>query len=234
MNVIRVIGGNTGVDAFQMNPNQGSDPVGRNIQDQIANAQKRMQELSENKELSLEEKMKKRQELRQQISDLQNQLRQHQIEQRKEEQQKKKSDLDDWTGSAAKYEKSEDGLLGARMQAMISADSSMRQVRVQGAVKTETEGKAGILESEIKRDGALGVDTEQKKEELAGLLVKAAGNDSVKVYLKDKKLAITLEDDIKVRADSSLTEKLAERIGKENVKVTFRTSGVFAGRRRRY
>lgn len=42
--------------------NMQMDSISRNLKNQIANAQKKLQELSSNQELSLEEKMKKRQE----------------------------------------------------------------------------------------------------------------------------------------------------------------------------
>lgn len=177
MNVNGINGNGTGVQAFQMKMNQSTDAVSKNLQNQIANAQKQMQELGENKEMSLEEKMKKRQEIQQQISDLQNQLRQHQIEQRKENQQKSGSSMDDMLGGnrqAAKAKKGGTGMSSASMQAIISADSSsMHQVKVQGAVKSEMEGKAGVLESEIKLDEARGGDTTKKREELAEVEAKA-------------------------------------------------------------
>lgn len=176
MNVNGINGNGTGVQAFQMKMNQGTDAVSKNLQNQIANAQKQMQELGENKEMSLEEKMKKRQEIQQQISNLQNQLRQHQIEQRKENQQKSGSSMDDMLGGnrqAAKAKKGGTGMSSASMQAIISADSSMHQVKVQGAVKSEMEGKAGVLESEIKLDEARGGDTTKKREELAEVEAKA-------------------------------------------------------------
>ena len=66
-----------------MNRKMATDSVSKNIQNQIANAQNQLQELSANENMSAEEKMKKRQEIQQQITDLNNQLRQHQIEQRK-------------------------------------------------------------------------------------------------------------------------------------------------------
>ncbi len=75
----------------QMGINQATDSYSRNIQNQIANAQKQLQELSSNKDMTQEEKMTKRQELQQQISDLNMQLRQHQTEQRREKQQKQSS-----------------------------------------------------------------------------------------------------------------------------------------------
>ena len=176
MNVNGINGNGTSVQAFQMRMNQGTDAVSKNIQNQIANAQKQMQELGENKEMSLEEKMKKRQEIQQQISDLQNQLRQHQIEQRKENQQKSGSSMDDMLGGSrqtSRKTKGGTGMSSASMQAIISADSSMHQVKVQGAVKSEMEGKAGVLESEIKLDEARGGDTTKKREELAEVEAKA-------------------------------------------------------------
>ena len=43
-----------------------TDSYSRSIQNQIANAQKQLQELSSNKNMTLEEKMAKRQEIQQQ------------------------------------------------------------------------------------------------------------------------------------------------------------------------
>ena len=148
---------------------QGTDSFTRNIQSQIANAQKQLQEISSNKELSIEEKMKKRQEIQQQISDLNSQLRQHQIEQRKEQQQSKGSSMDDMLGGKTKVRsKSQSaGLSQVSMRAMISADSSMKQADVAGSVATKMEGRAGVLKAEIKQDAALGGDTRRKEEELA-------------------------------------------------------------------
>lgn len=168
--------GNMGAGIMQMPMQQGNDSFSKNIQNQIANAQKQMQELGDNKEMSVEDKMKKRQEIQKQISDLQNQLRQHQMEQRMQNQQKKGSSMDDMLGGKSqtrKPSKGGSGMSSASMQAIISADSSMKQVKTQGAVKTEMEGKAGILKSEIKLDEARGNDVTKKKEELAEVESKA-------------------------------------------------------------
>ena len=174
------INGLNGVNNTQaggMNMMQANDSVSKNIQNQIANAQKQLQEISSNKEMSLEEKMKKRQEIQQQITDLNNQLRQHQIEQRKE-QQAKKSSMDDMLGgskkTAPKAGKQSTGLSQASMTAIISADSAMAQAQVQGSVATKMEGRAGVLESEIKLDSARGGNVEKKQEELAEVEQKAA------------------------------------------------------------
>ena len=175
-------GANTPVGG--MNMTKATDSVSKNIQNQIANAQKQLQELSANKDMSIEEKMKKRQEIQQQITDLNNQLRQHQIEQRKE-QQAKKSSMDDMLGgskkTAPKAGKQSTGLSQASMKAMISADSAMAQAQVQGSVATKMEGRAGVLESEIKLDAARGGNVEAKKEELAEVKQKAATAESAQM-----------------------------------------------------
>ena len=71
-----------------------TDSYTKNIQKQIADAQQRLQNLSANQDLSLEEKMKKRQEIQQEIANLNQQLRQHQIELRKEQQNNQEDSAD--------------------------------------------------------------------------------------------------------------------------------------------
>ncbi len=52
-------------------------------------------------------------------------------------------------------------------QSLISAGNTMKQIQLQQSVRKELKGKAGVLDSEIKRDEASGVDATVKKEELA-------------------------------------------------------------------
>ena len=167
-----------------MNMLQTNDSVSKNIQNQIANAQKTLQELSANKDMSVEEKMKKRQEIQQQITELNQQLRQHQIEQRKE-QQAKKSSMEDMLGgsrkTASKSGKQGTGLSQVSMKVMISADSAMAQAKVQGSVANKMDGRAGVLEAEIKLDMARGDDVTKKKEELAELQEKAVIVEAVQM-----------------------------------------------------
>ena len=152
----------------QMGMNRTADSYSRSIQKQIANAQKQLQELSSNENMTLEDKMKKRQEIQKQINDLNMELRQHQMEQRRAavggsaKQQAKGSSGNDMPGSTGNAGKTKAGsksagLSQASMTAMISADSSIKQAKVQGSVATKMEGRAGILRSEIKLDQARGV-----------------------------------------------------------------------------
>jgi len=187
-------GMNTQVGGIKMQ--MATDSVSKNIQNQIANAQKQLQELSDNKDMSIEEKMKKRQEIQQQITDLNNRLRQHQIEQRKEQQEKAAK-------SAAKREpvKKETksvGLSQESMKAMISADSAVSQAQVQGSVAARMEGRAGILTAEIKQDEASGKDVKAKKEELAevqkkGAAVEASQMNTLAVANKEMGVASKVE-----------------------------------------
>lgn len=166
---------------MQTQMTQGMDSYSKNIQNQIQTKQQELQKLSENEDMSLEDKMKKRQEIQQEISDLNMQLRQHQIEQRREQQQSKGQSCDDMLGGKQKAQKkSQNGhecnspkvslLSQASMTALISADSSIKQAKVQGSVATQMEGRANVLKAEIKQSGS----TEAKEAELADLEQKAA------------------------------------------------------------
>lgn len=182
MTVNGISGANNGMQAGSSGRITQMDSVSKNIQNQIANAQKKLQELSSNEELSIEDKMKKRQEIQQEINNLNQQLRQHQMEQRKEQQSKKSSSMDDMVaGTKNTSAKKGTGLSQASMQAMISADSSMKQAKVQGSMATQMEGKAGVLESEIKMDKCRGASTEKKEEELADLQAKAQAATAAQV-----------------------------------------------------
>lgn len=154
---------------------QADDPVGKNIKNQIAFAQKKLQELSSNKEMSAEDKMKKRQEIQQEITSLNQQLRQHQVEQRKAKQSKDLA-MDDMLGGVQRVVKpgqKKNGMSQANMQALISADASIQQAEIQGSVATQMEGKARVLKSEIKMDSGRGAGTGRKQEALADLEAKA-------------------------------------------------------------
>ena len=170
-----MVGTNTNMQAGRLGMNMQTDAVTKNIQKQIAIAQKQLQEISSNKDMAMEEKMKKRQEIQKKIADLNLQLRQHQIEQRKE-QQSKDTSMDNMLGEKQNTETTKsgnkvNGLSQASMQAMISADSSMKQAQVQGSVSTKMEGKAGVLKAEIKQDA--GRNTEAKEAELVEVEQKA-------------------------------------------------------------
>ena len=166
-----------GVQAGYSGMGMQTDSVSRNIQNQITSAQEKLQALNSNEDMTPEEKMKKKQEIQQEITSLNQQLRQHQIEQRRQ-QNSKTSSANESQGEnrrtgASKSGKRGNGLSKASMQAMISADTSMKQAQVQGNVATEMKGRAGVLKAEIKQDGSTGGNTERKEAELADVEQKA-------------------------------------------------------------
>lgn len=145
-----------------------NDSVSKGIQQQIANAQKRLQEISSDDTLSMEEKMKKRQEIQQEITNLNQQLRQHQMEMRKEQQAQQRA-AKQQSGGVNNAGGRDKGISSSSMQSILSADSSMKQAQVQGSQATKMQGRAGVLKTEIKLDAAKGGNTRQKEEELSKL-----------------------------------------------------------------
>lgn len=144
-----------------------NDSYSKSLKDQIANAKEQLQKLSENEDMTVEAKMEKRQEIQKQITSLEQQLRQHQIE-RQQKQRSGGDDMEEMLGAGpGKAEQKGSGMSKTSMQAIISADVSMKQARVQGSVATRLEGRGRILEGEISQDKARGINVEKKEEELA-------------------------------------------------------------------
>lgn len=172
MRINGISGTNTQVG--QMGISHASDSYSKNIKNQIAGAQEKLKELSSNNEMSLEEKMKKRQEIQKQIADLNNQLRQHEMEQMKQQRQEKRSSTEEIQGRngktrAGKSGKKGRGLSQASMKALISAGSAMDQAQSGQQISTQIEGQANVLKAEIKQDKQAGIDTQAKEKDLAGL-----------------------------------------------------------------
>lgn len=197
------------------------DSFSKGIQNQIADAQKKLQDLSSREDMSPEEKMKKRQEIQKQINDLDNQLRQHQIEQRKEGQQKKKTTAQnsDKKGSSGIRV----GFSQAGMEALLSADHAMDQAGVQKGVAADLEGKARVLKSEIKQDSGLGGDTSAKQEALAKL-EKSAENalaSQVQILGEAKKEVDEAEEEVSVNqlSEEQEEEKADQQVEKVNILV---------------
>ncbi len=217
------INGTSGVSAGMQTGQTGmaraTDPVGKDIQNQISRLQKQLQELSANTELSTEAKMKKRQDIQKQISDLNAQLRQHQIEMRKQEQEKKAS-FDDMLGGepqaqSAKTKSKGQGMPSqASMEAMISAGVAMDQAKVNSSVATKMEGRAGVLKAEIALDASRGGDTSAKEAELADAEQKAMEATSSQMSMLSKANE-TMEEASEKDTTEETKEKKAGEEGEE-------------------
>ncbi len=156
------------------------DTVSRNIENEIFGIQRKMQELTSNEEIPAEEKMKKRQELQQEMSRLNAELRRHQAEvsreQRKEamaseEKEAKGAEQTDGTNAAKSIDKGIEDV-GAELAlsgigAMLAADSSVQQAKSQGVVVGKIENGIAILKGEIQQDKLYGTNVERKEEILA-------------------------------------------------------------------
>lgn len=190
MTINGINGQNVGSKSFMMNI--GSDATGKNLQSQIVNAQKQMQELSTNKEMSPESKMEKRKEIQEQINELQNQLRQHQLEQRKENLQRSTSSMEDMLGGSrqnSQVSAGGTGMSSGNMQAILSADYARAQVKAQESARAQVKGEAKVLKAEIKQDGARGANVEKKQEQLAEIEARAQKLENVIVELSGDGLA---------------------------------------------
>lgn len=137
------------------------DSVSADLQKQIEKLQNDLREISSNQEMPVDTKMKKRQEIQKQISELEVQLRQHQIEAKREERQKKKdeSSFDDLMGTKSQEKQSSGqniGMSAGSMEAMISAGQSVKQANVGGSIAKKMEGRANVVEVEIQLDGGRG------------------------------------------------------------------------------
>lgn len=160
--------GNTGI-GVQAGMPQGNDAISKSIQSRIQSKEQEIQKLAENENLSSEEKMKKRQEIQKEINELNKQLRQHQMDMRRQQQQERPDSMDKMLGDNNSGV-SKDGMLSqASMKAMVSADSSMKQVRAQESTATKLEGDARNLKAEIRTDLQRGDSVEGKKEALQDL-----------------------------------------------------------------
>ena len=173
MQIGGVQGAGSAVPGSQPSVTGVEDATSKNIKRQISEVQKKIQELAQKQDMSLEEKMKKRQEYNQQIADLNAQLRQHEIEVRQERQQSKENSMEDMLGGKESRDAAQDkdtvSISTEGMEAMISAESSKKQSKVYGHVAKDLQTKMRNLSAEIDMDESRGVDTSAKVSALSDL-----------------------------------------------------------------
>ena len=150
---------------------QSDDPVIKNAQSQIEALQKQLQQLAKNEDMDAETKREKRQELQQQISDLNASIRQRQMELRNKKQQENMAKAEAARAKnepeAVKEAKQAGAFTTRGLNAVLSAENAMEISNAQGALATKLEGRAKELKREIALDKARGADTRQKSNELS-------------------------------------------------------------------
>ena len=133
--------------------------------------------------------------------------------------------LDDMVAGTSNTSKKKDtGLSQASMQAMLCADSSMKQAKVQGSMATQIQGRASVLESEIKQDAGKG-NTEKKEEELAELQAKAQSATAAQMStLADANKSV----EEAAKAENSNTEDTATKNNTDKSEKTQESAGAAA------
>ncbi|MBR3841395.1 MAG: FlxA-like family protein [Erysipelotrichales bacterium] len=223
---------NVKFQSLMMNKQLSKDTFSKNIQNQIENAQKQLQELSENKSMSSEEKMKKRQEIRQLITDLNNQLRQHEVELRKEQQIKiptLNNMVNSTSSSVSKSKGRSLGLSHSTMNAIISVNTSLMQIQVQGGVMRKMEGRSGVLQSEIKLDSSRGINVDAKTDELTKVQQRINQIEATQTQILtdvNKEFESTYEEDIADKTDKdkkTSNKKINTKDENKDIKEEIRT-----------
>lgn len=178
---VGAVGSSQGMQRPEKIGGRQDDPVAKGPQDKINQAQKELQELSGKQDMPPKVKQEKRQELQQEINDLTMQLRQHEMQEKMKEREEKRQGQDNPLG-LPEYRDNvrkdsrpgvEMGISAAGMEALISADGAQKMADANGSVAQRMEGKAGVLEAEIKMDAGRNMDTSSKQEQLADVNGKA-------------------------------------------------------------
>lgn len=100
-------------------------------------------------------------------------------------------------------------------RSLLSANTSRQIAHVQQGVKKQMDGHAGVLEAEIKLDGARGADTKKKQEELEETQKKAAELTATTVNTlatanEDLRQAAKEDQEVQ-RAEKAAEKKKAEK-----------------------
>ncbi len=149
----------------QMAKSQPIDTVSKGIKDEISLMQRKLQDVSSKEHMSSEEKMKKRQEIQQKISSLNNKLRQHQSEVGKEK--RKKILADEMKAESVQKDKKQTDKVSAEEKRTGKVQQEEKRadgVRTDkaGVAKTQTDReKLGRTQPEEKQTGKVQMDGEQ-------------------------------------------------------------------------
>lgn len=98
------------------------------------------------------------------------------------------------------------GLTNVMSRSLLSASMSMKTAKLQHGVKKQMDGRAGVLEAEIKLDSGRGGDVTKKKEELEKVEEKAADLENTQMNLLSE-----MNDNLKKAAEADAEEQRAEK-----------------------
>lgn len=155
--------------------NQRKDSIIEGLQKQMQNLQEQLTKISDNEEMTIEQKIDRKKELREQIEELNRQMMQRNLEIRKEEQEKKNEKIEEAAKKSDKNVKNEDIL----DKNLISYSSSFNKIKDHKSIQTRLEGESRVLRGEIKMDEERGLDVSEKKKKLSEL------NSNIEKVAKD-------------------------------------------------
>ncbi|MCM1397921.1 MAG: FlxA-like family protein [Clostridium sp.] len=226
------------VSAVQMVKQEPVDAISKSIENEISDVQRQRQQVSK-QDLSADEKMKKRRELQQEISRLNNQLRQRQAETRRKQNQEeaakerdtenvkaddeKKVQLSTSKKDETKEKETESKTVEMQdakkeqgtEQKVVSAETVVSQSRLQKVVVSGIRNDIRILKGEIKQDKARGENVDDKKKQLEknrNRLHRASSGELTGKAQKDS-------NDIKVSNTNYSKEK--NNIERQNFNISF-------------
>lgn len=213
---MQITGVAAGAKMPEMKPLRQNNPEESALQKQIETKQKELEALSENKEMDPKEKLKKKQEIEAELSELNTQLQQKRSDRL---QGKEREEAAPEHGGAKAPRR--DGFSGTDMNALLSADASMKQASVQDAAAGKLIGKANVLRIEAKLDGARGASAEEKLKQAAELESRAGRlkNESA------EKLGKALEETEKTGEDEEASESEKTEETGEKTNVTYTSDG---------
>lgn len=224
------------VSAERMIKQEPVDAISKSIENEISDVQRQRQQVSK-QDLSADEKMKKRRELQQEISRLNNQLRQRQAENRRKQNKEKAAKEQDAENvktddekkaqnTASKSDETKETERKAvemqdakkekvNEQTVVSAEDAISRSRLQNKVVSGIRNDIKILEGEIRQDKARGENVDDKKEQLEknqNRLYRASSGEFTNGVKKDN-------NDIKVRNTNYSKEK--DNIERQNFNISF-------------
>ncbi|MBQ9118609.1 MAG: hypothetical protein IJY09_00950 [Lachnospiraceae bacterium] len=180
---------NNNLPSISSAPVSTADTESKTLQTQLAQKQQHLNRISSDSELSSEKKAKERQELEQQIAELNRKLKllrmekEEEAEKAKKEQEQKMELLENATErSSQKEARNEDSALqeqdtapepieisAVNVHKLLVASSRLQQTRIQESAVQQKEHTENVLKSEITLDALRGSDTTQKEEKLEAL-----------------------------------------------------------------
>lgn len=226
------------VSAERIAKQEPVDAISKSIENEISDIQRQRQQVSK-QDLSVDEKMKKRQELQQEISRLNNQLRQRQAEARRKQNKEeteneldaenvkidddKKTQIDASQKDEAKEKETERKSVEmqdsktekVKEHTVVSAETAISQSRLQNMVTSGIRNDIKILQGEIRQDKARGENVDDKKEQLEKNRNRLRRASSAEFTNGVKKNS----NDIKVSNTSHSKEK--DNIERQNFNISF-------------